>query len=125
MAEDAFRSQLLYHKNFIDMHPDSSPEESKAAAWDFRERTAERIEATAALMPPEQGKAFKEMFAEEYLLLEDELERDWKALCQRLGVDIRPPAPRPVHHRQGLGELAVRTAVRATVWELILSVFRR
>jgi hypothetical protein len=44
------------------------------------------------------------------------------------------PAPKPIEHlppqsitshRMGLGELAVRTAVRATVWELVWSFFRR
>lgn len=36
-----------------------------------------------------------------------------------------PTAPRTVQsNRMGLGELAVRTAVRATVWETVFSVFR-
>jgi hypothetical protein len=76
-------------------------------------------------MPREQGIAFTEAYAEEYLFLEHELERDPEALCQRLGVGMRAPAPAREYRRQGLGEVVVRTAVRATIWELIFSLFRR
>ena len=39
---------------------------------------------------------------------------------------IRQPlqAP-PSRRRQGIGEMAVRTAVRATIWQLVASLFRR
>ncbi len=43
---------------------------------------------------------------------------------KRLGTP-RGGVDQPQSHRQGLGELAVRTAVRATVWETIFSIFRR
>jgi hypothetical protein len=125
MVEDGFQSQLLFQQNYIDAHPHSSPQESQEAACEFLQRWSDRIDATAALMSPEQGVAFKEMVGEEFGFLIQELERNPQALCQRLGVGMGRPAPQPVYRRQGLGELAVRTAVRATIWEVIWSLFRR
>jgi hypothetical protein len=125
MVEDGFRSQLLFHQNYLDTHPHSSPQESQEAAHQFLQRWLDRTEATAALMPAAQGAAFKEMVGEEYGFLAQELERNPQALCQRFGINWGRSAPLPVYHRQGLGELAVRTAVRATVWEMIWSLFRR
>jgi hypothetical protein len=69
--------------------------------------------------------AFTEMVREEYRFLLQELERNPQALFQRLGVNMGRTARQRVYRRQGLGELAVRTAVRATVWEMIWSLFRR
>jgi hypothetical protein len=40
-------------------------------------------------------------------------------------IPIRSQPAAPTYHRQGIGEMAVRTAVRATIWELIFSLFRR
>jgi hypothetical protein len=88
-------------------------------------RWADRIEATASLMPPEQAKIFKEIAEEETVLLMRELKRNPKALPKRLGVEIGKRSPPVVYQRQSIGEMAIRTAVRATVWELIFSLFRR
>ncbi len=41
-----------------------------------------------------------------------------------VAVAMRQPMAQ-TYHRQGIGEMAVRTAVRATIWELIRSLFRR
>jgi hypothetical protein len=125
MVEDAFRSQMLFQQNYIDAHPRSSRQESQDAGYEFFQRWVRRIEATAALMPPEQGAAFREMVGEEQGFLMRELERNPQALARRLGVTMGRPAPQVVYHRQGIGEMAVRTAVRATIWELIWSLFRR
>ena len=125
MVEDAFRSQMLFHQNYIDAHPHSTPQESQDAAYEFYQRWAQRIEATADLMLPDQGAAFRDMIGEEYGFLIKELERDPQALAQRLGVVVGRPAPQVAYRRQGIGEMAVRTAVRATIWELIFSLFRR
>jgi hypothetical protein len=125
MVEDAFRSQMLFHRNYIDAHPHRTPQESQDAAYEFYQRWAHRIEATADLMPPDKGAAFRDMVGEEYGFLIKELERNPQALAQRLGVVMGGPAPQVVYRRQGIGEMAVRTAVRATIWELIFSLFRR
>jgi len=45
------------------------------------------------------------------------------AIMARMGS--QPPQAAPRRQRQGIGEMAVRTAVRATIWELIASLFRR
>jgi hypothetical protein len=125
MVEDAFRSQLLFQKNYIDAYPHSTPQESQDAAYEFVQRWAQRIEATADLMPPEQGAAFRDMVDEEYGFLGRELKRNPQAFAQRLGVATGRPTPQVAYQRQGIAEMAVRTAVRATVWELIWSLFRR
>jgi hypothetical protein len=40
-------------------------------------------------------------------------------------MESQPPPAAPRRQRQGIGEMAFRTAVRATIWELIASLFRR
>jgi hypothetical protein len=125
MVEDAFRSQMLFQQNYINAHPHSTRQESQDAGNEFFQRWAQRIDAIADLMPPEQGAAFRDMVGEEYGFLTQELERNPQALGQRLGVAMGRSAPQVVYRRQGIGEMAVRTAVRATIWELIWSLFRR
>ena len=125
MVEDFWRSQLLYHRNLIDTQPNLTPEQSQEAVFQFVRRFFDRIEATAALMPPEQAETFNEMVQEEYLYLGREFERDRNATLQRFGIGFTSPPSQAVYHRQGIGEMAVRTAVRATIWELIFSLFRR
>jgi hypothetical protein len=56
--------------------------------------------------------------------LADEYDRNPGALKARLGLANQPPAPVRPQNRQSLEELAVRTAVRATVWESVRSMFR-
>lgn len=56
----------------------------------------------------------------------DEYDRDPVALKRRLGVPVSAPAgtsQRP-SNRMGIGEMAVRTAVRATVWTVVRDVIR-
>jgi hypothetical protein len=97
---------------------------------DITDRFFDRIEAMQALMPAAQGETFGEMVNEETHLLVEEWKRDRKGISRRLGIPLfrapaagyRPPAR---YRRQGLGELAVRTAVRATIWETIFRLFRR
>ncbi|NIE63122.1 hypothetical protein [Burkholderia sp. Ax-1719] len=56
----------------------------------------------------------------------DEYERDPDGLKRRLGVPVRETAGVPVrqNNRMGIGEMAVRTAVRATVWTVVRDVIR-
>ena len=83
--------------------------------------------AALAEMRPEEERELFLLFVE---IERDELFRDYErdpdALKQRLGVPAlnAPAVTHSGHQRMGLGELAVRTAVRATVWEMIISLFR-
>jgi hypothetical protein len=86
----------------------------------------ERIQATASLMVSEQAKMFLQAVEEERDLLFNEYRRNPDALKRRLGLGpVRQPN-RVVHQhqRQSIGEMAVRTAVRATIWESVISLFR-
>ena len=99
-----------------------------AMAVDLNRRQQEQIDAIAALMPPEQATLFLQMIEEEGKLLFDEHQRDPDASYRRLGLQFTS-IPRVQqtnrYQRQGMGEMAVRTAVRATIWELIFFLFRR
>jgi hypothetical protein len=109
-------------------HPTADLNEFRNTFADFGRQFDERNLATAAPMPPEQAFLFMKTVAEEYDICEEEHQRDPDALYRRLGLNLTstPPARSAApYRRQGLGELAVRTAVRATIWELIVSLFRR
>jgi hypothetical protein len=82
-------------------------------------RFANQVDALIDSMPPEQGKEFDQMCAEEMHLIRVELQQDPVACARRLGV-----LPGRVNQRQGIGEMAVRTAVRATIWDVIWRLFR-
>jgi hypothetical protein len=123
MLEDDFRSQLLFQKNYVDTHPHTTRQARIAAAQEFFGRWTERIDATAALMPSEQRAAFTEMINEELEFLIQETQRNPDAFAQRLGVNVSRSTSQPAYRRQGFGELAVRTAKGATIWELIWSLF--
>jgi hypothetical protein len=86
----------------------------------------EQIQATAALMPPERAAMYLQAVEEERQILFNEYNRDPDALKRRLGLGPVKQPNRVVHqhHRQSIGELAVRTAVRATIWETVISLFR-
>lgn len=56
---------------------------------------------------------------------ENECKYDPINFRKRLGTPRGCVAQSARYQRQGLGELALRTAVRATVWETIFSIFRR
>jgi hypothetical protein len=97
-------------------------------ALDLNRRHREQVDAIVALMPPEQARIFLQVFEEEHTLFFEEHQRDPDASYRRLGLQMTstPHIPPPIRYqRQGIGELAVRTAVRATIWELIFSLFRR
>jgi hypothetical protein len=67
-----------------------------------------RIEAWANSLPPDQSKELIHMFVEETNLAIAEWKRDPVGFARRLGI-----LSGRVSHRQGIGEMAVRTAVRA------------
>jgi hypothetical protein len=99
-----------------------------AMAHDLNRRHQEQIDAIASLMSPEQTTLFLQMVEEEGEFLFNEHQRDPDASYRRLGLQFTstPRVQQPIRYqRQGIGEMAVRTAVRATIWELIFSLFRR
>jgi hypothetical protein len=82
-------------------------------------RFVDQNEAWINSLPPDQAKELDDMFGEEMRSSVAECERDPVAYARRLGV-----LPGRVYQRQGIGEMAVRTAVRATVWEVVRRLFR-
>jgi hypothetical protein len=128
MVEDFWRSLMLYGRHLGETRPNISRDEAARLTLEFSRSFDERNQATAALMQPDQAEAFLKMIEEEDSICFDEHQRDPDAFYRRLSLNLtsnpQPPA-RVVYRRQGLGELAVRTAVRATVWEMIFSLFRR
>ena len=88
-------------------------------------RFEQRIAETAALLPPIESAAFIQTVDAERERMIAEYKADPVALKKRLGVSlgIDTPAHR-TYQRQGIGEMAVRTAVRATIWEGIWRLFR-
>jgi hypothetical protein len=103
-------------------------ESIEATALDLSRRFQERNEADAALMPPEQAKIFLRMIDEEDRICSEERQRNPDAFYRRLNLHLtsNPSAPPPQNNqRQGIGEMMVRTVVRATIWEIVESFFRR
>jgi hypothetical protein len=98
-----------------------------ALAEEISVRFEQRVQQTAALLPVIEAAAFHQAIEAEREKILTDYENDPAALKKRLGVSLGIDAPLKGHRtgRQGLGELAVRTAVRATVWETIWSLFRR
>jgi len=116
MVEDFWRS-------FISVAV-SNPQISAQTIQHFEER----IQATASLMAPGKARMFLQATEQERDILFNEYNRNPDALKRRLGL---APAPvnRPnllIHRcrRQSIGEMVVRTAIRATIWETVISLFR-
>jgi hypothetical protein len=83
-------------------------------------RLADQVEAWCNSLPPDQAKELDNMFGDEMQLSLAECQRDPVAYARRLGV-----LPGRGYQRQGIGEMAVRTAVRATIWEGVRRLFWR
>ena len=95
------------------------------AALEVSQRFEQRIEQTAQLMEPLEAAAFRQAVEAERERLIQEYTADPVALKLRLGINLGVDAPAQRRRESGgLGELAVRTAVRATVWESIWALFR-
>lgn len=110
MVEDYWRAFLL-----------ASANGQQSTATKIVNQFQRRVDDMAALLPPDQQRAY---IAAVTAVREDLFENhsaDPEALKQRLGIVSFVPR---TSSRMGLGELAVRTAVRATVWESVFSVFR-
>lgn len=83
-------------------------------------RLENQIEAWINSMPPDQAKELDDMFGDEMRLSVAECKQDPVAYARRLGI-----LPGRTSNRQGIGEMAVRTAVRASIWEGIARLFGR
>jgi hypothetical protein len=83
-------------------------------------RLGDQTDSWINSLPPDQGNELDRIFNEEMRLSIAEWERNPVGLKRRLGV-----LPGSVSHRQGIGEMAVRTAVRASIWEGIFRLFGR
>ena len=112
MAENYWRAK------FAVRHQQSQKQE-REMAFQF----TDQVNALAASMPADQSQEFQRMMGEERDGLIDEYERDPAAFQRRLGVPSAPPVTR--YHRQGIGEMAVRTAVRASIWASVFRLFGR
>ena len=73
-------------------------------------------------MPAPDASLFRSVIEEERDKLTKEYWHNPAALKARLGV-INQTSTR-THNRQGMDDLIVRTAVRATIWQSIRSIFR-
>jgi hypothetical protein len=112
MAEEFWRSFLAVSKQ--------NPQMGRDSIFRFEER----IKATAALMQSRQADAYLRIIDEERDILFREYESSPERLKRRLGLAVAPPPPLVIHHQQTLGEMAARTAIRATIWESIFALFR-
>jgi hypothetical protein len=86
----------------------------------------ERVNSMAALMPPDRAAMYLQTVEEEREILFNEYNRNPDALRRRLGLAplYAPSVVMRQPSRQSIGEMAVRTAVRATIWESVISLFR-
>jgi len=127
MVEDFWRSLVLYGRHLGETRPNISNEEAARLVLDFSRRFQEQNQATAVSMPPDRARVFLETIDQEDDICFEEHQRNKDAFYRRLDLNFTSErAPLPIaYHRQGIGEMAVRTAVRATIWELIFSLFRR
>lgn len=82
------------------------------------------IKMLTASMPEPDSSFFRQTIEAEREKILDEYERNPDALKARLGMTNQAPTYTQSNNRQGLNELVVRTAVRATVWESVRSIFR-
>ena len=84
------------------------------------------IDNIVGSLPPAKASAFREAVEDEDKALALLRQTNRKAFFERLKLpDDETPAPLAVaQHRQSLGEVAVKTAVRAAVWEGVRTLFR-
>jgi hypothetical protein len=96
-----------------------------SAMLEISQRFEQRVDETANLMEPIDRAVFLQTVEAERERMMAEYNANPVAFKKRLGVALGVDA---VQNRQrqgsGLGGLAVRTAVRATIWESIWAIFR-
>jgi hypothetical protein len=87
----------------------------------------DRMRDTTALMGQNKAKMFSLVVEEERKLVLNEFDRNPNLLKKRLGIlSAAQPTPAiPYYQPQSIGEMAVRTAIQATIWETVIALFRR
>ena len=97
-----------------------------SAFSEVADRFEERVKQVAATMEPLAAASFTQQVESERERLMSEYKSNPVALKKRLGIgmgiDATPRYAGP--STNSLGNLAVRTVVRATIWESIWSIFR-
>lgn len=98
------------------------------AAEDSKARFDDRLQSMSLLMDIEQRELFLKAAEEEKEMIVREYRKNPESLNLRLGINRNSVVQRVYHDssrpKQGLGEIAVKTAVRASVWNGINSIFR-
>ena len=116
LVDDSWRSFLTF-----------AAQGSQALGVACIERLDERSQQIAKTLEATAGMRFLAGVEAERVRIFDEYTKDPDALKRRLGVHA-PTVAADQQQRgrssRSLGELAVRTAVRATVWESISAIFR-
>lgn len=107
-------------RQFLQFAADGSKELGQQVILRFDEKN----KARAAQMKPDDGASFLQAVEEERGKIFDEYSANPEALKRRLGVTTGPAHVVERSHRQGMGEMAVKTAVRASIWAAIWSLFR-
>jgi hypothetical protein len=98
-----------------------------AAAGDIGQRFERLLAETSERMEFVEGMEFRLAVEGERDLMIAEYQANPAALKRRLGLPLGLDAPtdrRTSSAASDLGQLAVRTAVRATVWESVIAIFR-
>lgn len=114
MVEEHWR-QFLYLANIGEMRQGMA----KLRSFDAM------IKEMTATMPEPGASFMRQTIDAERQKLSDEYDRNPDALKARLGMPSSTYAPPSFgHHQQGMGDMIVRTAVRATIWESIWAIFR-
>lgn len=131
LVEDFWRSLILQGRQWGQAHPRMSRAEAESRFGEqsikMSRQFSDRMEKISYLMSPQQAELFLQIVDDEDRICFDEHQKDPEAFYRRLGLELttQPRAARPApYRRQGIGEMAVRTAIRATIWESIYSLFR-
>ena len=96
----------------------------KAEAVAMVGRFDQQLKEVRSILPASEVEPFDEMVEAEREKLFREYNANPEALRRRLGTGTSDRGATPGRSRMGLGEVAARTAVRATVWDTIGSIFR-
>ena len=121
-----------YWKGFLEISATNDPASAMALAPAYAAKFEETIARKAAEYEAEAGipglgKQYLAYIEEERERLLQEYQRDPAALRRSLGAPpvVQETAPaRQDRQRMSMGELAARTAVRATVWTLVRDAIR-
>ena len=97
-----------------------------AAADEFSQRFGQRIQTMAGAMEPLESAPFLQAVSAELDRVHGEYFTDSASQKRRLGIPLGGDAPLPHRSYAGgtLGDLVVRTTIRATIWESIRALFR-